>query len=132
MGRKTDRLADIGLPFDINNGIRPTLPDFIPKCFANILLQYWKAEPSERPTIQEVHNALFSFSKEDYVEFQNTTEKVYTHCFSSNLSEFSSSLTNANEQNTLTKDFNLYWDIHYSTKLDVSFDENIEFDIENL
>jgi serine/threonine protein kinase len=46
------------ITFDICFGLRPYIPDNIPKSFKNLVESCWNTEPGLRPNIHEVHSAL--------------------------------------------------------------------------
>ncbi|GES75241.1 kinase-like domain-containing protein [Rhizophagus clarus] len=47
------------LTFDICFGLRPHIPDIIPKSFKNLMERCWDTEPDLRPSINDVHYTLY-------------------------------------------------------------------------
>ncbi|PKK65186.1 kinase-like protein [Rhizophagus irregularis] len=61
------------LTFDICFGLRPHIPDNIPKSFKNLMEKCWNTEPDLRPNIHEVHNALLNLWSSIYYYDKNLT-----------------------------------------------------------
>ncbi|PKY48086.1 kinase-like protein [Rhizophagus irregularis] len=48
------------MSYDICFGLRPHIPDNVPKSFKNLVERCWNTEPDSRPNIHEVHNTLLN------------------------------------------------------------------------
>src|SRR6185436_17804539 len=56
-----DRAHDIELAYDICNGLRPAIPDHVPACYADLMMQCWDSDPNERPIAASAYNTLGSW-----------------------------------------------------------------------
>ncbi|CAG8591764.1 3267_t:CDS:2 [Paraglomus occultum] len=56
-----DRPHDIELAHDICNGLRPAIPDHVPACYADLMMQCWDSDPNNRPIAASAYNTLSSW-----------------------------------------------------------------------
>ncbi|RGB42545.1 kinase-like domain-containing protein [Rhizophagus diaphanus] len=45
---------NFSLACNICKGLRPEIPDYLPKLFAELIMKCWNAEPENRPTVEEL------------------------------------------------------------------------------
>ncbi|CAG8593793.1 6906_t:CDS:2 [Paraglomus brasilianum] len=70
-----DRAHDIELAYDICNGLRPALPDHVPACYADLMMQCWDSDPKNRPIAASAYNTLGSWIADGkYIEELNAAE----------------------------------------------------------
>ncbi|RIB22787.1 kinase-like domain-containing protein [Gigaspora rosea] len=66
-----NREYDLGLQFEIFNGIRPQIIDGTPPCFINLMKKCWDPKPENRPDSSEIYNEVCSwYYLKNYKEFK--------------------------------------------------------------
>ncbi|RHZ44984.1 hypothetical protein Glove_701g13 [Diversispora epigaea] len=85
------RAHDVHLAMDICKGHRPPISDLIPKCYSDLICRCWDANPSNRPSIDDIFNismdgwCLKDLNKEEFQESDELRRKLLSEGTQSNV-----------------------------------------------
>ncbi|CAB5347274.1 unnamed protein product [Rhizophagus irregularis] len=89
------------MSYDICFGLRPHIPDNIPKSFKNLVERCWNTEPDLRPNIHEVHNTLLNLWTSIYHNKYSTSLNLM--CLDFSAADNNKDYSDSNTQEIITK-----------------------------
>jgi hypothetical protein len=70
--KEKGQMGRFNLTAYVVGGLRPTVPDYVPACFNELMTQCWNQTPEQRPTFKEI---VTSIATGQYVFFDTDTEQ---------------------------------------------------------
>ncbi|RHZ77898.1 hypothetical protein Glove_169g68 [Diversispora epigaea] len=126
------------LAMKICNGLRPKIPFHTPKLITRMILRYWDARVTHRPTFTELYNELYKYYKDYYYYFnegRNKDSEIVIQI--KKAEEFSANQESTNTTTTTSLNYQTHPQAIYTSRL-LNFsklprnEENFERELEEL